>query len=358
MKHPNSLSLRRRVALELWRKRMDIAVKEHPLRQLFWECTQRCNLHCRHCGSDCRAEVGVADMPLADFTRVLDSVALRTDPNRVFVVVTGGEPLMRHDIAECGAAIYERGFPWGMVTNALALTPLKFQSLLDAGIHSMTVSLDGIGDDHNWMRGNPDSFRMVDRAIDMLVAHPEVKFDVLTCVNRRNYGNLDDIKQFLVKKGVKQWRVVAVFPVGRAAADPMMRLMPAEYRGILDFIKQTRKEGAIHTNYGCEEFMGDYEGDIRDYFFGCQAGITTGSVLADGSVSACASIRSDYHQGNIYEDDFMDVWEHRYHPYRDREWMRREECSECKFFRYCRGGAMHLRDSDGSMLMCPLHRLG
>ena len=138
MKHPNSLSLRRRVALELWRKRMDIAVKEHPLRQLFWECTQRCNLHCRHCGSDCRAEVGVADMPLADFTRVLDSVALRTDPNRVFVVVTGGEPLMRHDIAECGAAIYERGFPWGMVTNALALTPLKFQSLLDAGIHSMT----------------------------------------------------------------------------------------------------------------------------------------------------------------------------------------------------------------------------
>lgn len=284
MKHPNSLSLRRRVALELWRKRMDIAVKEHPLRQLFWECTQRCNLHCRHCGSDCRAEVGVADMPLADFTRVLDSVALRTDPNRVFVVVTGGEPLMRHDIAECGAAIYERGFPWGMVTNTLALTPLKFQSLLDAGIHSMTVSLDGIGDDHNWM--------------------------------------------------------------------------PAEYRGILDFIKQTRKEGAIHTNYGCEGFMGDYEGDIRDYFFGCQAGITTGSVLADGSVSACASIRSDYHQGNIYEDDFMDVWEHRYHPYRDREWMRREECSECKFFRYCRGGAMHLRDSDGSMLMCPLHRLG
>ena len=137
-----------------------------------------------------------------------------------------------------------------------------------------------------------------------------------------------------------------------------MRLLPAEYRGILDFIKQTSKEGAIHTNYGCEGFMGDYEGDIRDYFFGCQAGITTGSVLADGSVSACASIRSDYHQGNIYEDDFMDVWEHRFHPYRDREWMRREECSECKFFRYCRGGAMHLRDSDGSMLMCPLHRLG
>lgn len=113
MKHPNSLSLRRRVALELWRKRMDIAVKEHPLRQLFWECTQRCNLHCRHCGSDCRAEVGVADMPLADFTRVLDSVALRTDPNRVFVVVTGGEPLMRHDIAECGAAIYEEGLSVG-----------------------------------------------------------------------------------------------------------------------------------------------------------------------------------------------------------------------------------------------------
>lgn len=36
------------------------------MRQLFWECTLRCNLHCRHCGSDCKVKAGLQDMPLAD----------------------------------------------------------------------------------------------------------------------------------------------------------------------------------------------------------------------------------------------------------------------------------------------------
>ena len=48
------LKLKQRVALEMERViRRDI-INRHPLRQLFWECTLRCNVHCRHCGSDCR----------------------------------------------------------------------------------------------------------------------------------------------------------------------------------------------------------------------------------------------------------------------------------------------------------------
>ena len=105
------LSLRRRLALEIWRKGYLHIVEEHPLRQLFWECTLRCNLHCRHCGSDCKVKAGVADMPLQDFLRVLDNISQHTDPHQVFVIVTGGEPLMREDIAQCGAAIYKKGFP-------------------------------------------------------------------------------------------------------------------------------------------------------------------------------------------------------------------------------------------------------
>lgn len=49
-----SLTLRKRLGLEINRKLTDNLIKEHPLRQLFWECTLRCNLHCRHCGSDCK----------------------------------------------------------------------------------------------------------------------------------------------------------------------------------------------------------------------------------------------------------------------------------------------------------------
>ena len=354
---PTPLTLKKKLALELWRQKENILREEHPLRQLFWECTLRCDLKCRHCGSDCKMKAESSDMPKEDFLRVLDSIAAKTDPHKVFVVVSGGEPLMRRDLEDCGRAIYEKGFPWGMVTNALHLTPQRYQALLQAGIHTMTISLDGLEADHNWMRGNDDSFRMVSQAIDMLVATEGFLFDIVTCVNRRNYPKLDEIRDFLISKGVKRWRLFTVFPVGRAVLDPDMRLTNEEFRGVFDFIKRTREAGQIRADYGCEGFLGNYEGEARSRLFSCQAGITVGSVMADGSIAACSSIRADYHQGNIYKDDFMEVWENRYAAYRHREWMHTDECATCKYFRYCQGNGMHLRDGDGKLLFCHLHRL-
>lgn len=113
------LSIRRRMGLEIFRRLENERTEEHQLKQLFWECTLRCNLHCRHCGSDCKKIAGHPDMPKEDFLRVLDSVSAQNDPHKIFVIITGGEPLMRKDLEECGRAIYERGFPWGMVTNGL-----------------------------------------------------------------------------------------------------------------------------------------------------------------------------------------------------------------------------------------------
>ena len=351
------LTLRKKLALELWRQQEIMLRKEHPLKQLFWECTTRCDLKCRHCGSDCKMQPESKDMPKEDFLRVLDSIARRTDPHKVFVIITGGEALMRRDLEECGRAIYQKGFPWGLVTNALHLTPQRWISLQRAGIHTMTISLDGLEEDHNWMRGNAQSFQMVSKAIDMLVAKKGFVFDIVTCVNRRNHQKLNDIKEFLISKGVKRWRLFTVFPVGRAANDPDMKLTNEEFRAVFDFIKETRQEGRIRVDYGCEGFLGNYEGEVRDHFFSCRAGISVGSVMADGSIAACASIRSDYNQGNIYEDDFMDVWENRYAPYRNREWMRKGECKDCSYFRYCQGNGMHLRDGEGNLLLCHLKRI-
>lgn len=191
----------------------------------------------------------------------------------------------------------------------------------------------------------------------MMAAIPGFVFDVVTCVNKHNYAQLNELKEFLIGIGLKQWRLFTVFPVGRAASDAELQLSGEEFRGMLDFIKQTRKEGRIRISYGCEGFLGNYEGDVRDHFFSCQAGITVGSVLIDGSISACPSIRADFHQGNIYKDEFMDVWENNYQPYRDRTWMKKGECATCKYFRYCRGNGMHLRDGQGELMVCHLKRI-
>lgn len=351
------LTVRKKLGLELWRQHEQMLTREHPLRQLFWECTLRCNLHCRHCGSDCKVQAGQQDMPLDDFLRVLDSVAAKTDPHGVFVILSGGEPLMRDDIEVCGRAIYDRGFPWGMVSNGFALTPERFKGLLKAGMHSITISLDGLEQEHNWMRGHRESFERVDRAISLLTAEQRLTYDIVTCVNRRNYGQLAAIKEYLIGKGVGNWRLFTVFPVGRAANDPDMRLTDEEFRGVFQFIRQSRQEGRIHVSYGCEGFLGNYEGEVRDHLFSCQAGITIGSVLVDGSISACTSIRADYHQGNIYHDDFMEVWENRYQSYRHHDWMQTGDCASCSYFRYCQGNGMHLRDGDGQLLLCHVKRL-
>lgn len=353
----DKLSLRRHLALELAHYVQKDILREHPLRQLFWECTLRCNVHCRHCGSDCKKVMETHDMPREDFFRVLDSIRAKIDPAQVFVIVTGGEPFMRTDLELCGQGIRDRGFTWGMVSNGLMLTADRFDAICKAGLSSITISLDGLEENHNWLRGHKESFQRASQAIDIILSHPNVLFDVVTCVNQRNFTELPAIRDFLIQKGVKAWRLFTIFPVGRAAQDPQLQLSPQQLRLLLDFIRTTRKEGVIRAAFGCEGYFGNYEGDIRDHFFHCQAGLTVGSVMADGAIAACASIRSDFNQGNIYEDDFMDVWENRYKPHRDRSWMKKGDCAKCKHWRYCQGNAMHLRDKDGNLLLCHIKKL-
>ena len=145
------LDARHRLALELHRAQAQRVVKSHPLRQLFWECTLRCNLNCRHCGSDCKHVSAVKDMPKEDFLRVLDEVRRVEESHKVMVILTGGEPLMRTDLEECGRAIYEKEFPWGMVSNGLALTRTRLDGLLASGLRAITISLDGLEKEHEWM---------------------------------------------------------------------------------------------------------------------------------------------------------------------------------------------------------------
>ncbi|MCM1137997.1 MAG: TIGR04133 family radical SAM/SPASM protein [Muribaculum sp.] len=346
------ISIRKRIALELNRQLRKERVATHPLRQLFWECTHRCNLNCRHCGSDCKLNAEHPDMPAADFLKVLDSLKPHVASHKLFIIITGGEPLMRADLEEVGRAIYDREYPWGIVTNGLALSPSRFKRLLAAGLHSITVSLDGLEENHNWMRGNPASYSKALSAIKMIAATPNIAYDVVTCVNSRSLKQLDGLKAELIKAGVKHWRLFTIFPSGRARQYPEFNLSNEEFTTLMEFIAATRKEGKIHASYCCEGFLGGYEMEVRDHFYTCEAGITVGSVLIDGSISACPSIRANYSQGNIYKDDFWDVWNNRYQPFRDRQWMKTGICKDCSMFRYCEGNGFHLREEDGSIKHC------
>ena len=62
----------------------------HELNYLFWECTWRCNLSCRHCGSDCKTESCVQDMPFADFLNAIKPLEKRYPRNTTVIAITGG----------------------------------------------------------------------------------------------------------------------------------------------------------------------------------------------------------------------------------------------------------------------------
>ena len=375
------MELRKRIIFELERLRRKNLQQLHPLQQLFWESTLRCNVHCLHCGSDCSSSEVTPDMPAEDFLNVLDkSVTPHVDPHKVLIIISGGEPLMRTDLAEVGKALYQRGYPWGMVTNGLALTEKRFKELMQSGLRSMAISFDGMKDNHNWMRQHPLAFDGATRAIKLAAQYgvqhsskvqdgstlnnteqaqsaKRLVWDVVTCVNQRTIKQLDEMREYLWSIGVRNWRLITIDPMGRAAENPELMLSPEQHRYVLDYIREKRKEG-LHISYSCEGFMPDYEGEIRDYLFHCMAGVSVASILIDGSISACTSIRGKYYQGNIYHDDFWDVWENRFEPYRNRKWMKQlEPCNNCKLFRYCEGGGMHLRREDGSPMLCHHNKL-
>ena len=350
-------NLKQRIALGLTRVVTGAQAREPILKQLFWECTLRCNAACIHCGSDCRVSSAVKDMPASDFLRVIDSLTPHVDPHTTFIILTGGEPLMRRDLDYVGKELYRREYPWGMVTNGILLDRRRFDSLLASGIHTATVSLDGFQEEHTWMRGHQKAFENASNAIRMMAQEPGFIFDVVTCVNQRSLPRLTEFKEYLISLGVRAWRIFTIFPVGRARQYPELQLSNEQFTQVMDFIAATRKEGRIAVNFACEGFLGGFENEVRDTFYHCDAGVTVASVLADGSISACPSIRSKFYQGNIYKDDFWTVWNEGFGMYRDRSWARQGICADCKMFRYCRGNGMHLHDEEGKLLVCHYNRL-
>jgi radical SAM enzyme (rSAM/lipoprotein system) len=293
-------------------------------------------------------------MPAEDFLRTTSRIATVHPPADITVVLTGGEPLLRKDLAQIGFRLREQGYRWGMVTNGYALTPDRLNELVNAGLGAVTVSLDGLVEDHNWLRNHPDSHRRALEAIRLVARQGRLNSDVVTCVNKRTVNNLEDIQKELAETGIRNWRLFTISPIGRAAHEPELQLDGQELKKLMDFISKNRKNKEVpEASFSCEAYIGPYEGVAREGFFFCRAGIHIGSILADGSISACPNIDRTLVQGNIYQDDFNEVWDKRFQPFRKRSWTRVHECSACGDYKYCEGGGMHEWDyADARLRRC------
>lgn len=298
-------------------------------------------------------------MPLDDFLHVLDTqITPHVNPRNVLIIFSGGEVLVRDDLELAGREVTRRGYMWGMVTNGLALSRERLAALVASGLRSVSVSIDGFEDSHTYIRRNPQSYGRALEAVDHILKYPNLAYDVITCVTPAMVPRLEEFKRLLLDRGVRHWRIFSIFPAGRAFEDDGLRLSDDEFVAVLEFISRTRREGKIDLSYACEGFLGGYEAEVRDHFYMCAAGVSVASIRVDGDISGCTSVRGNYAQGNIYRDDFWEVWQNRFDVFRRREWAHTGECSDCKAWQFCRGGGMHLRDGEGGLMYCHYRKIG
>jgi len=335
----------RRLIHPMYRKLETIA---HPLRYLFIEITQRCNLTCRHCGSDCSSDTQLPELTTDEWLNFFSYLKDKTDTRKMVLVITGGEPFCHPEFDRILTGLSSQGLSWGMVTNGFALHQDNVNRIINHGISTVTVSLDGDETTHDWLRGKKGSYRRAAAGIERLARANLPFLDVVTCVHPGNLDQLDEILGQLQGLGVRAWRLFSIFPKGRARENPELLLSEDQFRQMLDFIATRRKTLAgsgFDLSFSCEGYLPKaLDQQVRDEPYFCRAGISIGSVLCDGSISACPNISRSLIQGNIREDDLVEVWENRFQVFRDRSWMKTAACTKCDEWNRCQGNSMHLWD--------------
>jgi len=332
----------RRLLLPTFRR---LEARQHVLNYLFLELTHACNVACLHCGSDCTRDTATPPLPREDILRVLREIAAAQDPSRIMVVLSGGEPLCYPGLFELGAVIRSLGFPWGLVTNGFAWTEQHVAQAKAAGLGSITVSVDGLEAEHDWLRGRTGCFQKAMNLLCMLQADPfYAAMDVITCVNRRNLPHLEELRNLLMSLGVPAWRLTTIFPIGRATENADLQLDATNFQALMAKVEGFRSRQGITVTFAESAFLGRHECVVRDEPYFCRAGINIGGVMVNGDILACPNIDRRFAQGNIHRDSFMDVWQHRYQVFRDRRWMKRGQCAGCRQWRLCQGEAFHLWD--------------
>jgi radical SAM protein with 4Fe4S-binding SPASM domain len=320
----------------------------HELSYLFIELTQRCNIDCLHCGSDCQVNHDQPDLPFDDIVRVMEEIKQHHDTHRITVVLSGGEPLVYPRVFELGRKLHELEYPWGMVTNGWGWNDRAFALAKAAHLGSVTVSLDGLEAEHDWLRGREGSWKRATATIRRFVDEPFYQvIDAITCVNQRNFDQLEEVYQLIKQLGLGRWRLFTIAPIGRAPQVPELFLSPERYQELMRRILDWKARGEITVNLSESGYLGPcLERKVRDHDYFCMAGIRVGGIMVDGAILACPNIDRRFRQGNIFEDSFVEVWDKRFQQFRDRRWTKVGRCAGCDQWKHCQGNGMHLWDLD------------
>jgi radical SAM protein with 4Fe4S-binding SPASM domain len=234
-----------------------------------------------------------------------------------------------------------------MTTNATLITKDVAHKLAECGMKTVSVSVDGLPDTHDRLRGLPGGYDAAMQGIQNLIdEHAFQNVQVTTVINHENITELDALFRVMDGLDIDSWRVINLEPIGRALQWPSRMLTEEDYKTLFAFIREKRRAG-YPVEYGCSHYLGtEYEHEVREWYFLCSAGIYVASIMANGDVGACLDIERSKKtvQGNIYENSFTEIWQKRFADFRRPLSLRNEECRNCEYEKWCAGGSRHSWD--------------
>lgn len=303
-----------------------------------WAITEKCNLSCKHCRG-----MPKGDLPTARARELVSEIA-RLKPG--WVIVEGGEPLLRTDLFELLALMRERGLEVHLITNGMLLKTGIIGTLKDLGVRVM-VSIDGAEPETYEAIRTGASFKKVVQAAKEL-AREGLLEAINTTIFKINYREIPGIFRLAESVGVKRITFIGLKPCHGYVAE---LLEPAEYRQAISLTCQAAQETGIEFFFDEPFFWASVkEWGLSARMPGAGTGILVpetskcifGEYLfidTDGGVKPCSF--SPVGLGSVYEKRLDEIWaEALESPFlqkiRKAE-SRTGECRGCRYLEECRG---------------------
>ena len=272
------------------------------------DITTRCNLKCKHC----RTEMVNYDLSLEQVEVIAKKIS---HPKRRIVFISGGEPLVRGDIVEI-VKIFKKYIPCVCInTNSLLLNEELLDSLISAGLNYIQVSLDGLKQTHDYIRGEG----CFDNAIEKLkmINKKNIKLHISCCVSKLNIDSMYDfVNEILFVKKIK------VDILGFKRFIPKNEMAGKYNLGSEGLKKLYENFETIRNDFSdvCKIVVDFPQKNVFDKenvnsvmekygltCAGCSAATGGPCIRADGTVSPCSLLYIE--AGNIFDNTLYEMYE-------------------------------------------------
>jgi MoaA/NifB/PqqE/SkfB family radical SAM enzyme len=175
--------------------------------------TYACDLACSHCLVD--ADGRTHELGTAEWLRLLAELP---DIGAAKVLLTGGEPLLRHDLPKIVYRVSTLGIPVDLNSNLQRATSPILQDLRRSGLTELSTSLEGPPEVHDRMRGQAGAFAQTIRAIQW-ATDLGIEVDLACCLTRENLPHVGELLRIVKNLPVKSLTLARLLPVGHGRAS-------------------------------------------------------------------------------------------------------------------------------------------